>query len=187
MEQILFDLYQSDKTWNIVALRYFNPVGAHSSYLIGEIHKSTPTNLMPYITQVALGQREKLFVFGSDYPTKDGTGVRDFIHVVDLAKGHVAAIQVFGNQNTFSPNYRIYNLGTGKGHSVLELVQTFERVNAVKVPYEIVARRPADIAVSYADVDKVYNELGWKSELNLEDMCRDSYRFAKNYFESLQK
>lgn len=187
VEQILFDLYQSDKTWNIVVLRYFNPVGAHSSYLIGEIHKSTPTNLMPYITQVALGQREKLFVFGSDYPTKDGTGVRDFIHVVDLAKGHVAAIQVFGNQNTFSPDYRIYNLGTGKGHSVLELVQTFERVNVVKVPYEIVARRPADIAVSYADVDKVYNELGWKSELNLEDMCRDSYRFAKHYFENLQK
>lgn len=186
IEQILFDLYQSDKTWNIVALRYFNPVGAHPSYLIGEIHKSTPTNLMPYITQVALGQRETLFVFGSDYPTNDGTGVRDFIHVVDLAKGHAAALKLFNNQN-ISPDYRIYNLGTGKGHSVLELVQTFERVNNVNIPYEIVARRPADIAVSYADVDKAYNELGWKSELNLEDMCRDSYQFAKQYSDTLQK
>lgn len=187
IEQILFDLYLSDKTWNIAVLRYFNPVGAHSSYLIGEIHKSAPTNLMPYITQVALGQREKLFIFGSDYPTKDGTGVRDFIHVVDLAKGHVAALKLFNNQNTFSPDYRIYNLGTGKGYSVLEMVQTFERANSVNVPYEIVGKRPADIAVSYADVTKIFNELGWKSELNIEDMCRDSYRFAKHYNESAQE
>lgn len=184
-EQILYDLYQSDKTWNIVVLRYFNPVGAHPSHLIGEIHQSTPTNLMPYITQVALGQREKLFIFGSDYPTRDGTGVRDFIHVVDLAKGHIAALRVFNTQNA-SPAYRIYNLGTGEGHSVLEIVQTFERVNSVKIPYALVERRPADIAVSFADVNKVYNELGWKSTLNLEDMCRDSYLFAKEYLESIK-
>lgn len=186
VEQILFDLYQSDKTWNIVTLRYFNPVGSHPSYLIGEVHKSMPTNLMPYVTLAALGKRDKLSIFGSDYPTKDGTGVRDFIHVVDLAKGHVAALKLFNNQK-ISPDFRIYNLGTGKGHSVLEIVQTFERVNNVKVPYKLAARRPADIAVSYADVDKVYTELGWKSELNLDDMCRDSYQFAKHYFESQQK
>ncbi len=190
IEQILADLSRSDKTWNIVSLRYFNPVGAHSSYLIGEIHKSVPTNLMPYITQVALGQREKLFIFGSDYPTKDGTGVRDFIHVVDLAKGHAAALKLFANtQNTAQKNapqnYHVYNLGTGKGYSVLELVQTFARVNNVDIPYQIVERRPADIAVSFADVSRAFNELGWKSELNLDTMCIDSYQFAKQYTESL--
>lgn len=186
IEQILFDLYQSDKTWDIVSLRYFNPVGAHPSYLIGEIHKSAPTNLMPYITLVALEKHKELSIFGSDYPTKDGTGVRDFIHVVDLAKGHVAALDLlFDNEKHIKNDFHVYNLGTGEGHSVLEMVQTFEAVNKVKVPYKICARRPADIAVSYADVRKIYQDIGWKSELTLEDMCRDSYQFAKRYYENL--
>lgn len=176
IEQILSDLYQSDLNWNIVVLRYFNPVGAHSSYLIGEEHKSLPTNLMPYITQVALGQQEKLSVFGYDYPTKDGTGVRDFIHVVDLAQGHVAALKLFYKKDN---GYHVFNLGTGQGFSVLDVIKTFEKVNHVTIPYELVERRPGDIAVSFADVKKAYNELDWKSKLDLSAMCIDSYQFAK--------
>ncbi len=186
IEQILSDLSRSDKKWNIAALRYFNPVGGHHSYLIGEIHKSTPTNLMPYITQVALGQREELCIFGSDYPTQDGTGVRDFIHVVDLAKGHVAALKLFDASQNNATNFHLYNLGTGKGYSVLEVVKTFEAVNNVNVPYKFVERRPADIAVSFADVSEIFHDLGWKSELNLETMCRDSYLFAKKNYERMK-
>lgn len=186
IEQILFDLYQSDKSWDIVSLRYFNPVGAHPSYLIGEINKSTPTNLMPYITLVALGKQKELSIFGSDYPTKDGTGIRDFIHVVDLAKGHVTALDLlFDNDKHTKNDFHIYNLGTGKGHSVLEMVQTYARVNNVQVPYKFAERRPADIAVSYADVSKIFQDIGWKSELTLEDMCRDAYQFAKRYYKNL--
>lgn len=187
IDQILFDLFQSDKTWDIVSLRYFNPVGAHPSYLIGEINKSAPTNLMPHITLAALGKEKELSIFGSDYPTKDGTGIRDFIHVVDLAKGHVAALDIlFDNDKHLKNDFHLYNLGTGKGYSVLEMVQTFEAVNKVKVPYKFAPRRPADIAVSFADVNKIYRDIGWKSELTLEDMCKDAYQFTKRYYDSLK-
>ena len=157
-------------------LRYFNPIGAHESGLIGEDPEGIPNNLMPYISQVASGKLSELKVFGNDYPTIDGTGVRDYIHVVDLAKGHVKAIEQLENNN----GVYVYNLGTGRGTSVLELITTFEKVNQVKVPYQIVERRAGDIAECYAGVEKARKELGWIAEKNVEDMCRDTWRWEQN-------
>lgn len=173
IEKILNDLYISDKDWRITILRYFNPIGAHSSGLIGENPNGIPNNLMPYIIKVATRELPILRVFGNDYDTVDGTGVRDYIHVVDLAKGHIKAIE----KNDKSSGLNVYNLGTGHGYSVLELVNTFESVNNVKVNYEIVERRLGDIAACYADPSKALNELGWKAEKDIKDMCRDSYNF----------
>ncbi len=172
-EQILSGMCTADKDWSVVLLRYFNPIGAHESGRIGEDPRGIPNNLMPYITQVAIGRRDHLSVFGNDYDTHDGTGVRDYIHVVDLAKGHVAAVKyVTGNQGC-----EVFNLGTGTGYSVLDMVNAFEEANGVKVPYEIVARRPGDLATCYADPAKSAQVLGWKAEKNLVDMCRDSWRW----------
>ena len=173
-EKILMDTVKVNPEFGVSLLRYFNPVGAHESGLIGELPNGIPNNLMPFITQVAKGKREKLSVFGNDYDTVDGTGVRDYIHVVDLAKGHVAAIEKLGK------GVEIFNLGTGKGTSVLELIHAFEKVNGIKVPYEIVSRRPGDIAVCYADAKKAERELGWKTKLTIEDMVRDSWNFEKS-------
>lgn len=173
-EKILIDTVKVNPEFGVSLLRYFNPVGAHESGLIGELPNGIPNNLMPFITQVAKGKREKLSVFGDDYDTVDGTGVRDYIHVVDLAKGHVAAIEKLGK------GVDIFNLGTGKGTSVLELIHAFEKVNGIKVPYEIVSRRPGDIAVCYADAKKAELELGWKTALTIEDMVRDSWNFEKS-------
>ncbi len=176
IEQILRDVTVSDPEWSVSLLRYFNPIGAHESGLIGEAPNGIPNNLMPYVAQVAVGKREKLSVFGNDYPTPDGTGVRDYIHVVDLAKGHLAAIrrarQVKGCE--------VYNLGTGNGVSVLELVHAFEKASGVKIPYEIAPRRPGDIAECYADASKAKEVLGWVAEKNIEDCCRDTWRWQKN-------
>ena len=160
----------------MVLLRYFNPIGAHHSGLIGEDPKGKPNNLMPFISQVAVGRREKLSVFGNDYDTHDGTGVRDYIHVVDLAKGHVAAIS-YAVANTGT---EVFNLGTGTGYSVLDMVKAFEKVNEVPVPYEIAPRRPGDLATCYADPTKSRVKLGWVAEKNLEDMCRDTWNWQKN-------
>jgi UDP-glucose 4-epimerase len=173
-ERILIDTSKAYNDFNVTLLRYFNPVGAHESGLIGEVPNGIPNNLMPYITQVAKGKREKLYIFGNDYDTVDGTGVRDYIHVVDLAKGHVAALE------DEKDNINIYNLGTGRGTSVLELVNTFMKVNKIEIPYEIVERRPGDIAVSFADVKKAKKELNWEAKLTIEDMVRDSWNFEKN-------
>lgn len=175
MEDILMDVAKADDTFSIILLRYFNPIGAHESGLIGENPEGIPNNLMPYIANVAAGKLPELKVFGNDYPTKDGTGVRDFIHVVDLAKGHLKALEKIENEKGLF----IYNLGTGNGYSVLDLVHTFEKVNNVKIPYKIVERRPGDIAECYADPTKAMNELHWKAEKTLEDMCRDSWNFIK--------
>lgn len=175
IEEILKDVYEADNTWGISLLRYFNPVGAHSSGRIGEDPNGIPNNLMPYITQVAVGKREKLNVFGGDYPTPDGTGVRDYIHVVDLAKGHLLALEKVIRERGVS----VYNLGTGRGYSVLEVVKAFAKVNGIKIPYVITDRRPGDIAVCYADTEKAYRELGFKAERNLEDMCRDAWNWQK--------
>ena len=176
LEQILSDMYKADNEWNIVILRYFNPIGSHESGKIGENPNGIPNNLMPYITQVAVGKLEQLGVFGNDYDTHDGTGVRDYIHVVDLAKGHVKALA------KLVPNsgLNIYNLGTGTGYSVLDIVNSFEKANNVKVPYVIKERRAGDIATCYSNADKAYKELGWKAEKNIEDMCRDSWRWQSN-------
>ncbi len=173
IEMILQDLYKADETWNIAILRYFNPIGAHESGLIGENPKDIPNNLMPYIVRVATKEYDKLKVFGNDYDTKDGTGVRDYIHVVDLAIGHVKAIEYLQKEG----NLNIFNLGTGEGYSVLELVKTFEEVNNVEVPYEITERRPGDIDACYADPKKANEKLNWKAEKNIKNMCEDSYRF----------
>jgi len=173
IEKILADLVVADPEWSVVLLRYFNPIGAHESGRIGENPNGIPNNLMPYITQVALGKLEKLSVFGNDYNTPDGTGVRDYIHVVDLAKGHVAACE-YAAEHTGS---EIINLGTGVGYSVLDLVNTFQEVNGIKVPYVIAPRRPGDVATCYADATKALNLLGWKAEKTLADMCRDSWRW----------
>ena len=170
-EMILRDVNVSNPEFNVVILRYFNPIVAHKSGLIGEKPNGIPNNLMPYIVRVASGELKELSIFGNDYPTHDGTGVRDYIHVVDLAKGHLKAIE------NMKPGVNYYNLGTGTGYSVLDMVNTFEKVNGVKVPYKIVERRPGDIAECYADPTKAYNELGWKAELGIEDMMRDSYNF----------
>ena len=176
-EQILRDTAKSDNDWAIVLLRYFNPIGAHSSGLIGEDPRGIPNNLMPFISQVAIGRREYLNVIGDDYDTLDGTGVRDYIHVVDLARGHVAAINYMQQQKGES----VFNLGTGNGYSVLDMVHAFEKANGVKVPYQIVGRRPGDLPTCYADPAKSERVLGWKAEKNLEDMCRDSWNWqSKN-------
>lgn len=171
IENILNDLYVSNDKWNIVILRYFNPIGAHESGLIGENPNDIPNNLMPYIMKVAVGELPCLSVFGSDYDTIDGTGVRDYIHVSDLAYGHVLAL------NKKEHGVHVYNLGTGHGTSVLELINTFEKVNNTKVNYKIVDRRPGDIDACYADTSKAYKELGFKTRYDVEDMCRDAYKF----------
>ena len=173
IERILADLSKADKEMSIIVLRYFNPIGAHKSGLLGENPKGIPNNLMPYIVRVATKELEMLSVFGDDYDTHDGTGVRDYIHVVDLAKGHIKALEKCVNFK----GIEYYNLGTGKGYSVLDLVKTFEKVNKVKVPYKIVDRRPGDIDACYADPSKAYKEIGFKAEYGIEDMCRDSYNY----------
>ena len=170
IEYILKDLYASDKSFNIAILRYFNPVGAHESGTIGEDPKGVPNNLCPYITQVAVGKREYLGVFGNDYNTHDGTGVRDYIHVVDLAKGHVLAV----NKLAENPGLLIVNLGTGQGYSVLDMVHAFEKVTGKPIPYKIMPRRPGDIDECYADPSYAYEVLGFKAEKTLDDMCRDA-------------
>lgn len=174
IERILKDLYRSDNNWSIAILRYFNPVGAHESGLIGEDPNGIPNNLMPYIVKVATKEYPSLKVFGNDYDTKDGTGVRDYIHVVDLAKGHVKAIEKINKTNGVD----CYNLGTGCGYSVLNLVETFKKVNNVDVPYEIVERRPGDIDACYADPTYAEEQLKWKALKNIDDMCKDAYNFA---------
>ena len=176
IECILKDLYVSDNSWSICLLRYFNPIGAHKSGTIGEDPNGIPNNLMPYITQVAIGKLDHLNVFGDDYPTHDGTGVRDYIHVVDLAKGHVKAID-YAEQHKGT---EIFNLGTGTGYSVLDIVKAFSKVNNIEIPYDIKPRRAGDIAECYADPTKAYEILGWKAEKNLEDMCRDSWNWQSH-------
>ena len=173
IEYILKDLHQADSRWNIALLRYFNPVGAHKSGKIGEDPTGIPSNLMPFITQVAVGKRDHLNVFGNDYPTHDGTGVRDYIHVVDLATGHVKALEKL----TENPGVFICNLGTGHGSSVLDMIKAFEKATGISIPYEIAPRRPGDAAICYADPSRAENELGWNAERNLEDMCRDAWRW----------
>ena len=175
-EQILTGLAHADPRWSICLLRYFNPIGAHESGRIGEDPRGIPNNLMPYITQVAVGRREKLSIYGDDYDTPDGTGVRDYIHVVDLAKGHVAAVEYTHN----NVGCDVFNLGTGTGYSVLDMVNTFRQVNDVALPYQIVERRPGDIGTCYADPAKSAQKLGWKAEKTLADMCRDSWNWQKN-------
>ncbi len=173
-ERILKDTSYANSDFAVSLLRYFNPIGAHESGLIGEDPKGIPNNLMPYISKVAKGDLDKLYVFGNDYDTVDGTGVRDYIHVVDLAEGHVAALENL----EFGVN--IYNLGTGKGTSVLQIVNAFTKVNGVDIPYEIVGRRPGDIAISYADTQKAEKELNWKAKRDIEDMVRDTWNFQKD-------
>ncbi|WP_105129343.1 UDP-glucose 4-epimerase GalE [Streptococcus suis] len=177
LEQILRDVEVADKEWSIALLRYFNPIGAHESGLIGEDPAGIPNNLMPFIAQVAVGKREELSVFGNDYDTIDGTGVRDYIHVIDLALGHIKALEKIST----TAGVHTYNLGSGQGTSVLELVQAFEKVNGVPVPYKIVDRRPGDVATCYANADKALEELNWKTEKTIEDMCRDTWNWqSKN-------
>ena len=175
LEQILTDIQKADNEWNVVLLRYFNPIGAHKSGLIGENPNGIPNNLMPYVTQVAVGKRPFLGVFGNDYDTHDGTGVRDYIHVVDLADGHVKAIKKLDEKC----GLKIYNLGTGNGYSVLDIVKNFEEATGVKVPYQIQARRPGDIATCYASADLALEELGWKAQNGIREMCEDSWRWQK--------
>ncbi|MCD7882471.1 MAG: UDP-glucose 4-epimerase GalE [Lachnospiraceae bacterium] len=173
LEQILTDLHVSDPEWNVVLLRYFNPIGAHKAGIIGEDPKGIPNNLVPYIAQVAVGKLEKLGVFGDDYDTPDGTGVRDYIHVVDLANGHVKAMKKFDDE----PAVRIYNLGTGKGYSVLQVLHAFEKACGKTLPYEIKPRRAGDIATCYADPTKAKEELGWEAQYGIDEMCADSWRW----------
>lgn len=176
VEQILKDLYKADNEWNIVILRYFNPIGAHESGLIGEEPNGIPANLMPYISKVASGKLECLSVFGNDYDTKDGTGVRDYIHVVDLARGHIKAIEKISHDKGLF----IYNLGTGVGYSVLDIINAFEKANGIKINYKIAPRREGDIAICYSDPTKALNELGFKTTKTIEDMCRDAWNYEKN-------
>jgi UDP-glucose 4-epimerase len=176
IEEILRDLYIADNEWSIAILRYFNPIGAHPSGRIGEDPNGIPNNLMPYITQVAVGKLKELRVFGNDYPTVDGTGVRDYIHVVDLAIGHVKALEKVMS----TTGVEAYNLGTGRGYSVLELVSAFEKVTGIKIPYKIVGRRPGDVAICYADPTKAKEELGWVATRGIEEMCRDAWRWQSN-------
>ncbi len=178
-EQILSDLCVPDKDWSVVLLRYFNPIGAHESGLIGEKPSGIPNNLMPYITQVAAGKLEQLGVFGNDYDTHDGTGVRDYIHVVDLAKGHVHAL----DKVVSSSGVNIYNLGTGTGYSVLDIVKAFEAATGIRIPYVIKDRRPGDIAVCYADPAKARDELGWEAVYDLERMCKDAWNFTRKCYD----
>ncbi|MGW6384896.1 UDP-glucose 4-epimerase GalE [Peribacillus butanolivorans] len=173
IEDILRDLHISDSTWRIALLRYFNPIGAHESGRIGENPNGIPNNLMPYITQVAIGKREKLSVFGNDYETHDGTGVRDFIHVIDLVKGHLKALE-FLDENK---GIETFNLGTGTGYSVMDLINTFSTVNSKKIPYQFVERRPGDIAICYANPTKAEKVLGWRAEKDLNEMCKDSWKW----------
>ena len=176
LEQVLTDIQKADPEWNVMLLRYFNPIGAHKSGTIGENPNGIPNNLMPYITQVAVGKLKELGVFGNDYDTPDGTGVRDYIHVVDLAKGHVKALKKIGE----NPGLAIYNLGTGKGYSVLDIVKNFEAATGVKIPYVIKPRRAGDIATCYCDASKAEKELGWKAENGIREMCEDSWRWQSN-------
>ncbi|HEM2547601.1 TPA: UDP-glucose 4-epimerase GalE [Streptococcus suis] len=177
LEQILRDVEVADNEWSIALLRYFNPIGAHESGLIGEDPAGIPNNLMPFVAQVAVGKRPELSVFGNDYDTVDGTGVRDYIHVIDLALGHIKALEKIST----TAGVHTYNLGSGQGTSVLELVQAFEKVNGVPVPYKIVDRRPGDVATCYANADKALAELNWKTEKTIEDMCRDTWNWqSKN-------
>ena len=176
LEQILTDVQKADPEWNVVLLRYFNPIGAHKSGTIGENPNGTPNNLMPYVTQVAVGKLKELGVFGDDYDTPDGTGVRDYIHVVDLALGHVKALKKVGEKTGLC----IYNLGTGHGYSVLDIVKNFEKATGVKIPYAIKPRRPGDIATCYSDVTKAKEELNWEAQYDIKDMCEDSWRWQKN-------
>ena len=176
LEQILSDIQKADNEWNVVLLRYFNPIGAHKSGTIGENPNGIPNNLMPYITQVAVGKREELGVFGDDYDTPDGTGVRDYIHVVDLALGHVKALKKIEEK----AGLKIYNLGTGCGYSVLDVVHNFEKASGVKIPYSIKPRRAGDIATCYADAAKAKEELGWEAQYGILEMCEDSWRWQKN-------
>ena len=177
LEQVLTDIHTADPEWNVILLRYFNPIGAHKSGLIGEDPKGIPNNLLPYVAQVAVGKREKLGVFGNDYDTPDGTGVRDYIHVVDLAAGHVKAIGKLKS----NPGVEIYNLGTGKGYSVLQVVAAFEKACGHKIPYEIKERRAGDIAVCYCDPGKAERELGWTARYGIDEMCEDTWRWqSKN-------
>ena len=176
LEQVLTDIQKADPQWNVVLLRYFNPIGAHKSGTIGEDPNGIPNNLMPYITQVAVGKLQQLGVFGNDYPTHDGTGVRDYIHVVDLAKGHVCALSAIEKKCGLA----VYNLGTGQGYSVLDLVHAFEKATGVKVPYVIKPRRSGDVAECWSDPSKAARELGWKAQYGIEDMCEDAWRWQKN-------
>ena len=176
LEEVLMDIQKADNEWNIVLLRYFNPIGAHKSGTIGENPNGIPNNLMPYITQTAVGKRAELGVFGDDYDTHDGTGVRDYIHVVDLARAHVAALKAIVEKKGIA----IYNIGTGHGYSVLDVVKAFEKANGVPVPYSIKPRRPGDIATCYCNPAKAEAELGWKAQFGIEEMCRDSWNWQKN-------
>ena len=177
LEQVFMDVQKADSEWNVVLLRYFNPIGAHISGRMGEDPNGIPNNLMPYITQVAIGKREKLGVFGNDYDTHDGTGVRDYIHVVDLAKGHLKALNAINRKC----GLEIYNLGTGVGYSVLDVVKNFEKASGAHIPYEIMPRRAGDIATCYSNPAKAENELGWKAEFGIYEMCRDSWNWqSKN-------
>lgn len=175
LEEILQDLYKSDNQWNVILLRYFNPIGAHQSGLIGEDPNGIPNNLLPYISKVAIGELPQLNVFGDDYPTEDGTCIRDYIHVVDLAKGHVKAIESMKKDG----GVQIYNLGTGKGYSVLEVIKNFEEVSGKKVPYKITNRRQGDVAVIYGDPSKAKEEIGWQAQYGIKEMCRDSWNWQK--------
>ena len=175
LEQVLADMQHADPEWNVVLLRYFNPVGAHPSGRIGENPNGIPNNLMPYITQVAVGKRQELGVFGNDYPTPDGTGVRDYIHVCDLAEGHVCALKAISRQCGLA----VYNLGTGHGYSVLDMVKTFEKVNGITIPYSIKPRRAGDIATCYSNPAKAEKELGWKARYGIEEMVRDSWNWQR--------
>ena len=176
LEQILSDIQKADNEWNVILLRYFNPIGAHPSGRMGENPNGIPNNLMPYITQVAVGKLKELGVFGNDYDTPDGTGVRDYIHVVDLAKGHVAALSKIQE----NPGLKIYNLGTGHGYSVLDIVTNFEKANGIKIPYSIKPRRAGDIATCYCDPALAKAEMGWEAQYGIEEMCRDSWNWQKN-------
>lgn len=175
LEQVLMDVQKADNEWNVVILRYFNTVGAHASGRIGENPNGIPNNLMPYITQVAVGKRTELGVFGNDYPTHDGTGVRDYIHVVDLANGHIAALKAIENKCGIG----IYNMGTGHGYSVLDMVNAFVKVNGVEVPYNIKPRRAGDIATCYCNPAKAKAELGWEAQFGIEEMVRDSWNWQR--------
>lgn len=182
IENVLQDLYIADPTWRIILLRYFNPVGAHSSGLIGEDPQGIPNNLLPYISQVAVGRRKQLNIFGNDYPTTDGTGVRDYIHVMDLAEGHIAALKKIDEKDSIRKIQKpmIINLGTGRGYTVMDMLHAFEKVTGKKLPYCITKRRPGDIAACYADISLAQKHLGWKAKRNLADMCADTWRWQSN-------
>lgn len=183
MEQIMTDLYKSDPAWKIILLRYFNPIGAHKSGRIGEDPKGIPNNLLPYVAQVAMGKLPYLKIFGDDYNTPDGTGIRDYIHVVDLAKGHLAAVENFDNLN----NLEIINLATGNGYSVLDVIKAFEKASGKKIPYKVVSRREGDVEISYADNSKALKVLGWKANNGIEEMCEDAWRWQVNNPEGYKK